>query len=44
MHVITNGGHISANLLISEANFFISRLAVPLTLKTINGPIRFRYI
>ena len=35
-------GHSSTNPLISEANFFISGLAVPLTLKTINGPITFR--
>jgi len=37
--LVCSGEHSSINLLISKTNFFVSGLAVALTLKTISGPI-----
>jgi len=38
---ISSGGHSSTNQLISEANVFVSGLALPVIVKTINGPVSF---
>ena len=42
-NVSPSGGHCSTNPLISEANILVSGLAVLLSLKTITGPVSFRW-